>query len=252
MDARLLATLARPVADLTNLFALAPDAAPDQIGDDTLAYSLTGARLLRWRADASGGAWEAARSPLDGTWAATPGPDGGTSGTQLQIGARTPFAFTRSTGRRLSDDLLTLLAPWPCPQPVTPAEVCVDWNDQPVPGGSPLPPVFERGGLVVTTDASPRIGPVAGDLFDLDSVVWLDAQDGGQAWLAIPAPARRVCVQVARADGAIAAAAQSNGVPVAADALDVGPGWLVLEAEGIDWVGLAWPGVPRVYLARVC
>src|SRR5262249_9530461 len=145
------------------------------------------------------------------------------------------------------------LAPWPCDEPVTPAERCVDWNDvETGDAGSLLAPVFQRDGLAFATDASARVGPDAEDRFGLDTVVFFDAKEGGEVWIAFPEPAQQVRLQVARADNAVFASAQRQGQPVALDALQVGPGWLTLNGKSIDWVQLRWDGAPRVYLASIC
>src|SRR6188472_3344174 len=97
LDALVLVTFAKPMGDEQPVADNPPAAPPaEAIGDYQASYALTQARLLRRRRSHPDEDWQDVTDTIVATW--TPDADG--AGSRLQLFARSPLAFTRSTSRR--------------------------------------------------------------------------------------------------------------------------------------------------------
>ena len=250
LDAGVLLTFAKPMGDDAPVADNPPASAPaEAIGDHTAAYALSDLRLHRRRRSHPDEGWTDVSDTVFGTW--TPDADG--AGSRLQLLARSPFAFTRSTSRRWIDSFLEAQTTWPCTPPPPAHRTCIDWDEYKE--GMTLPHLWEQGGATLSSEA-PLTVQDHGDGRAIH-LVWGTLPNGtpqpGLLWIGLPEPCAEVTMEVHVGQGDwVALRGWSGG-----DQVDVawglpGAGSLQVEAERIDAVTLGWGFNVEPVLIRVC
>ncbi|MFI0446901.1 hypothetical protein [Actinomadura sp. 6N118] len=250
LDARVLLTFAKPMGDDTPVADNPPGSPPTTaIGDHDAAYALAGLRLHRRRRSHPDEDWQDVTGSVFATWT----PDAGAAGSRLQLFARSPFAFTRSTSRRWTDSFLDGLPSWPCaPQPPS-GLTCIDWSDYKV--GDGLPQLWVQEGATLSSEADLRIRTL-GERRAI-ALRWGTAPDGtpqpGLLWIGLPEPAAVVTMTVEVPIGDwVVLRGWTGGEQVAVDWGLPGTITLRVAATGIDAVTLGWGFNVEPALVSVC
>ena len=227
LDARVLLTFAKPMGDDLPVADNPPAAEPSTpIGDYTAAYALAALRLHRWRRSHPEEGWLDVTDTIVATWT----PDAGDAGSRLQLFARSPFAFTRSTSRRWVDSFLDAQVTWPCTPAPAAVQSCIDWDAYAV--GAELPRLWEQDGAILSSEAPLTVQNASrgGRAVQLR---WGSTPAGipqpGLLWIGLPQPAAEVSALVEVPEG----------------------DWVVLRAwAGDEQVAVQW-GVPGTVTLRV-
>jgi hypothetical protein len=251
LDARVLLTFGKPMGDDPPVAENPPAAAPSEaIGEHRATYALASLRLHRWRRSHPTAGWEDVTSTVVATW--TPDADG--AGSRLQLFARSPFAFTRSTSRRWIDSFLAAEATWPCTPPPPAIRTCIDWSGHP--RDVDLPRIWEEDGATLSSEAPLQVQGV-GDGRNAIRLRWGTAPDGtpqpGLLWVGLPEPAAEVTMEVEVPGGDwVVLRAWVGDRQVAVDWGLPGTITLRVEASGIDAVTLGWGFNVEPLLLGVC
>ena len=251
LDARILLSFAHPMADATAVADNPPATAPTvAIGGHTATYTLAGLRLYRWRRSHPAAGWEDVSGTVHGCWT----PDAGDAGTRLQLFARTPFAFTRFTSRRWTDDFLGGHLDWPClgaaPDPVT---ACVDWSG--VAAGTSMPALWTQQDADLASVASHVVVVDRGrHLLTLGSGPAEEQPQPGTLWVGLPKPAAWVTAQVQMPrDESVTMRAWAGPAELDHDVRDGRSGELRVTArEGISAVTVEWGFTVESRLESIC
>ncbi len=228
-----------------------PTAAPTEaLGDYLAAYSLAELHLYRQRRSHPDEGWEDVTETVFGTWT----PDAGGHGSQLQLFARSPFAFTRSTSRRWTDSFLDAQQTWPCtPQPEV-TSTCIDWTDRQL--DSSLPRLWEQEGATLSSEADLFVGTTADGSTPAVRLGPSTAPDGtkqpGLLWIGLPEAAAEVTATIEMHGVGVILRAWSRDREVAVDAGGPETKELRVVARGIDAVTLGWGLSVESILVRVC
>jgi hypothetical protein len=250
LDARVLLTFAQPMGDATLVADNPPAGQPTvAIGRYAAAYSLAGLQLRRWRRSHPDEGWQDVTEDVFGTWT----PDAGAAGSRLQLFARSPFAFTRSTSRRWIDSFLDGQVTWPCTMPPPALRTCIDWSDRKV--GSDLPRLWEQEGATLSSEADLEVRDVGGQR--AIALRWDTGPDGsaqpGLLWIGMPGPVAEVTMTVEVPGGDwVVLRAWVGDEQVAVDWGFPGAVTLRVVGSGIDAVTLGWGFNVETALLGVC
>ena len=251
LDARVLLTFNQPMGDEPRVADNPPGSPPTvSIGEHSAAYSLTELRLHRWRRTHPDAGWEDVTDTVVATWT----PDAEGAGSRLQLLARSPFAFTRSTSRRWVDSFLEAHVSWPCSMPPPAVRNCIDWNDRP--DKAKLPRIWEQGGATLTSEAELTVDD-QGDGTRAIMLRWAPAPDGtpqpGILWIGLPEPAVEVTAEIEVYSGDwVALRGWSAGRQVGVDLGPPGTVLLRVVGESIAAATIGWGFNVEPLLRRVC
>ena len=251
LDAGVLLSFAQPMGDDGPIADNPPAATPvTTIGEHDASYTLASLRLHRRRRSQPDAGWEDITDSVVATWT----PDAGEAGSRLQLFARSPFAFTRSTSRRWVDSFLDARPTWPCSPEPSVGTTCIDWNG--LPRDVQLPRIWERGGATLSSEAPLHVQGADGGRSAI-RLQWGPAPDGtpqpGLLWVGLPEPAAEVTMEVEVSSGdwtALRGWAGNDQV-----AVDLGlPGTVGLRVTGagMDSVTLGWGFNVEPLLFGVC
>ncbi|MFI7546060.1 hypothetical protein [Actinoplanes sp. NPDC049599] len=248
LDAGVLLTFAQPMGDEARVADNPPAGAPTvAIGAHVAAYTLVDLRLHRWRRTHPAAGWEDLTDTVVATWT----PD---ASTRLQLLARSPFAFTRSTSRRWVDSFLEGQVTWPCSMPPPAVRTCIDWNDW-KPNAS-LPRIWEQGGATLSSEGD-LIVDDRGDGTRAIALRWAPAPDGtpqpGILWIGLPEPAVEVTAEVEVSLGDwVALRGWSGSEQVGVDWALPGTVLLRVAGDSIDAATIGWGFNVEPQLLRLC
>lgn len=245
LDARISIVFDRNMTDLTGENFVSVNAASvegDKIGDYTFHYELQDVKLEKW-SKAGGTAWE----PVDdiyGSWMAIEDDSSEPAFTRLQIGARSPFDFTRQTSRTYRDAFLANHLHWPCLESNEPETHCVEF-----PENRELPLFFEHQGLHFTFVG---IGEISVRHFDeafCGTHLGLDLADGplNALWIVFPEPVRNVQICI---DGFVGACSAYVNGSMEEFIVFPEPGLVSFEPTGVT--AIAMINFDDAVLARIC
>ena len=250
LDALVLVTFEKPMGDEQPVTDNPPTAPPSEaIGAYQASYALTQARLRRWRRSHPEEGWQDVTDTVVATWT----PDAGGAGSRLQLFARSPLAFTRSTSRRWSDSLVDAQPGWPCAAPPSVEPTCIDWRDLKV--DDVLPQISARGGATLSTEAELVVAhSSSGTGIRLGASSGRDgAAQPGLLWIGLPAPAAEVTAVVDVPLGELVVLRALRGPDqVAVDWGSPGTATLHCAATGIDALTIGWGLRVESVLVRVC
>ena len=250
LDARMLLSFAKPMGDDTPVADNPPGSAPSTaIGDYDSSYALAELHLHRRRRSHPEEDWQEVTDTVFGTWT----PDAEGAGSRLQLFARSPFAFTRSTSRRWVDSFLDAQMSWPCTMPPPAVRSCIDWTDYK--DGLELPQLWEQEGVTLSTEADLVVADRDGQRHVL--LRWGNAPDGtprpGLLWAALPEPAAEVTASVVVTQGNwVVLRGWVGDEQVAVDWGLPGATSVEVAAPGIDAVTLGWGFTVEAELKSIC
>ncbi|WP_426513544.1 hypothetical protein ACPPVO_24830 [Dactylosporangium sp. McL0621] len=252
LDAGVLLTFGQPMGDPTAIADNPPASAPTTvIGDYTADYSITRLTLSRRRRSQPDTGWQDVTGTVFGTWTPDAASDSGVAGSRLQLMARSPFAFTRFSSRRWTDDFLAGQPDWPCGS-APPEPICLTWTDQSA--GTVMPRLWLQDGAVLSGAAPTVVNlPVVGHVLMLGQRLPLS-----RLWVTLPEPAAEVTAQVAAIAGPVVLSGWNAGTVVATREMPAGQGGDLtvtgdaLQAVTVDAIGASPAIGVEAGLAALC
>ena len=263
LDAKLLLSFHRPIADRALIGGnSAPSPSREKVGPLQVAYELVGLELNR-RERGSQAAWitearkmegQAGSGDLYGMW--LPLPEGDKSAGKLQLWSRSPYNYTRNTGRSYLDWFTSHYPDYPCPPQKLPEELCTDFE---MFKEGPLPRVFTAGDLIFEalqpeTSARPQVAPQGWN--NLKHALMLYSRITASIPIPIrinfPEPASQARLSVRTTVSSMTVNALKDGQVLASAEKTAGDHEIELQAPGIEYLELLPVGQGTLFLLRVC
>jgi hypothetical protein len=257
LDAKLVITFARPVVDRALIGANGgPTPRPERVGDREIVHELLAVTLER----RDGADWTVVESrdggsgDLFGMW--LPLPDEEHAAGKLQLWGRSPFSYSRATGRTYADWFTATRPEYPCiaEEPAGPSCVDFDASAQRV-----FPALFTVGDLVFQSffegsAPAPRIVPYASALTGTKRALRVSCDAALSLRITPLARCASVNVFVSVPAGiAVTLHAFAGDASVATASSGPGPDVeLVVTARDIEYVELTATDSAPILVLRVC
>ena len=261
LDAKLLISFSRPVVDRALIGSNGgPAPHPERVGGFEISHELLAVELAKrdgrlWTVVTSrqGGAGD-----LFGMW--LPLPEGDQAAGKLELWNRSPFAYTRNSGRSYVDWFTEQNPAYPCFSDEPPESVCADFDAV---RGRVLPPLFIVGDFVfeflfTNPLMEPQLVNYASALTDTKRALQLSYLVSIPLRITPLEPASAVSCFVSHSQSKIALtlrAFRGGQVVATATSQATGDTELAVKARGIEYVelGAKGPAGPQpVLVLRVC